>query len=67
MRVSATVQFSEITSAVVNILREFQRKYPEIKVVFTYDFSTAIIRCRTLDCLAKLIRLTSEMQTIEGC
>lgn len=67
MRVSATVQFSEITSAVVNILREFQRKHPEIKVVFTYDFSTAIIRCRTLDCLAKLIRLTSEMQTIEGC
>jgi hypothetical protein len=62
MKVSGIVQFHGMSAAGIDLVREFQRNHPDLRIIFNADISTAIVEWESFNSLANLTRLAASVQ-----
>lgn len=63
MKISGVVQFQAMSASAINLMREFQRNYPEIRITFSADLSAAFVEWESFKSLAQLAQLAESVQT----
>lgn len=62
MKISGVVQFQAMSASGINLIREFQRNYPNIHITFSADFSAAVVEWKSFNSLDCLTRLAASVQ-----
>lgn len=65
MNVLGVLQFREMSTSAINLLREFQRSHSEVRVTFSAGLSIATIEWRSFDSFSQLSRLAAAVQTCD--
>lgn len=59
MNISGIMQFKGMSASGINLVREFQREYPAIRISFSPDLSGAVLEWDTFKNLSYLTRLAA--------
>ena len=62
MKISGVVQFQEMGAAGIDLVREFQRVHPDVRITYSADLSAAIVEWESFNNLAHLTRLAASVQ-----
>ena len=63
MKISGVIQFQGMSASGINLIREFQRNHPDVRITFSADLSGVKIEWETFSNLARLTRLAASVET----
>lgn len=67
MIISGVVQFQGMSAAGINLVRDFQRKHPDVRINFSADLSSVIVEWESFNTLTYLTRLAAAVQISDSC
>ncbi len=65
MNVSGVVHFYELSAPALTHLREFQRLFPEIEIVFSGDLSHVSAHWESFDSMSRLTRIAATIEILK--